>query len=203
LGSKETDDIITDKKINNDKVYDILDSSRLTRVFDDDLGIVLLCLKMNCIACMTEQSMIMLLSDKGKLDTDNFYCHACDVGTATNNSMKRYIEDFRKDRNSLLKFPDEIFAARIEIMRENQPNIVQMVHELIEAVEAGDPIFISLANDMRHTKTYRMYPKSLGDENRLFMTISSYFERFRHRFEGKNGDEQFDEFIKLVKQDKA
>jgi hypothetical protein len=35
------------------------------------------------------------------------------------------------------------------------------------------------------------------------MTISSYFERFGHRFEGKNGNEQFDEFVKLVKQDRA
>ena len=54
---------------------------------------------------------------------------------------------------------------------------------------------------MRQTKTYKAYPKSLGDENRLFMTISSYFERFGHRFEGKNGDEKFDEFVKLLQQD--
>jgi squalene cyclase len=102
-----------------------------------------------------------------------------------------------------LKFPHEIFGARIEEMREYQPKIVKMVHELIEAVEAEDPTFTNLANSTRQTKTYRVYPKSLGDENRLFMTISSYFERFRHRFEGKNGNEQFDEFVKLVKQDRA
>jgi hypothetical protein len=35
------------------------------------------------------------------------------------------------------------------------------------------------------------------------MTISSYFERFEHRFEGKNKDEQLDEFVKLVKQDQV
>ena len=56
---------------------------------------------------------------------------------------------------------------------------------------------------MRRTKTYKAYPKSLGDENRLFMTISSYFERFGHRFEVKNGEQQFDEFAKLVKQDQV
>ena len=54
------------------------------------------------------------------------------MGNATNDSMKRYIETFRKIINSLLKFPDETFAARIEEMKEYQPNIVQMVHELIE-----------------------------------------------------------------------
>jgi hypothetical protein len=116
----------------------------------------------------------MLLSDKGKLYTDNYYCHACDIGNATNDSMKRYIESFRKDRNSLLKFPDETFGARIEELKEDQPNIVLMVQELIEAEEAGDPIFTNLANNMRQTKTFKMYPKSLGNENRLFMTISSY-----------------------------
>jgi hypothetical protein len=56
-------------------------------------------------------------------------------------------------------------------MKEYQPNIVEMVHELINAVEAGDPVFTDLANNMRCTKTYKAYPKSLGDENRLFMTI--------------------------------
>jgi hypothetical protein len=196
-------DDVTDKNINNDKISAILDSARLTRVFDEELGFVLSCMQMNCLVCKTEQSMIMLLSDKGKLDADNFYCHACDIGTSNTNSMKRYIEDFREDRNSLLKFPDETFGARIEEMREYQPNIVQMVHELIKAVEAGDSIFISLANNMRHTKTYKAYSKSLGDKNRLFMTISSYFERFEHRFEGKNKDEQLDEFVKLVKQDQV
>ncbi|MGH9983062.1 MAG: hypothetical protein ACRD8W_03800 [Nitrososphaeraceae archaeon] len=60
-------------------------------------------------------------------------------------------------------------------------------------------VFTDLANNMRRTKAYRAYPKSLGDENRLFMVISSYFERFGHRFEGKNGEQQFDEFTKLVK----
>jgi hypothetical protein len=201
MGSKEREDIITNKNISNDKISGILDSAHSTRVFDDDLGIFLSCVQVNCFVCKTEQSMIMLLSDKRKLDTDNFYCRACDIGTATNDSMKRYIEDFRKERDSFLKFPDETVGAHIEEMRKYQPNIVQMVNELVEAVEAGDSIFISLANDMRHTKTYRAYPKSLGDENRLFMTISSYFERFEHRFEGKNGNEQFDVFVKLVKQD--
>jgi hypothetical protein len=56
---------------------------------------------------------------------------------------------------------------------------------------------------MRRTKTYKAYPKSLGDENRVFMTISSYFERFGHRFEGKTGDEKFDEFVRLLRQDRT
>ena len=70
-----------------------------------------------------------------------------------------------------MKFPDEKFGAEIDMMKEYQPNIVKMVHELIEAVEAGDPVFTELANNMRRTKTYRAYPKSLGDWNRLFMVI--------------------------------
>ena len=89
------------------------------------------------------------------------------------------------------------------MMKEYQPNVVRMVHKLIEAVGAGDPVFTDLANTMRQTKTYKAYPKSLGDENRLFMTISSYFERFGHRFEGKTGDEKFDEFVKLLRQDRV
>ena len=32
-----------------------------------------------------------------------------------------------------------------------------------------------------------------ADENRLFMIISSYFERFGHRFEGKSDDEKADD----------
>jgi hypothetical protein len=79
----------------------------------------------------------------------------------------------------------------------------EMVNELIKAVEAGDPVFTEVANNMRLTRTYKAYPKSLGDENRLFMTISSYFERFGHRFKGKNGNEKFDEFTRLLKQDQA
>lgn len=193
----------TDKNINNDEFSDILDSIRHIQVFDDELGVSLPFMQMDCFVCKNEQSMIMLLDDQGKICYDNFYCRTCNVGNATKDSMKRYIVTFRKIINSLLKFPDETFAARIEEMKEYQPNIVQMVHELIREIESGNPVFIDLANGMRRTRTYKAYPKSLGDENRLFMTISSYFERFRHRFEGKNGDQQFDEFIKLVKQDQV
>jgi hypothetical protein len=88
-------------------------------------------------------------------------------------------------------------------LKECHPHIVEMVHELIEAVKSGDSIATDTINGMRRTKTYKAYPKSLGDENRLFMTISSYFERFRHRFEGKNGSQKFDEFTRLLKQDQA
>lgn len=147
--------------------------------------------------------MIMLLDGKGKLSTRDFYCHACNVGNATRELMKRYIDGFRKEIHSLLKFPDEKFGAEIEWMKEYQPNIVEMVHELIKAVESGDPVFTEVANNMRRIKTYKAYPKSLGDENRLFMTISSYFERFGHRFKDKNDNEKFDEFIRLLKQDQA
>lgn len=46
--------------------------------------------------------------------------------------MKRYIDGFIKERNSFLRFPDEKFDAEIERMKEYEPNIVRMVHELIE-----------------------------------------------------------------------
>jgi hypothetical protein len=192
-----------DRNINNDEISAILDSMRRIRVFDEELGIVLPFMQMNCFVCKNEQSMIILLDDKGKLCTGDFYCHACNVGNATKESMKMYIERFRKERNSLLKFPDETFGALIDGIKEDQPGIVRMVHELIEAVKAHDPIAIDTINSMRSTKTYKAYPKSLGDENRLFMTLSSYFERFAHRFEGKNGNEKADEFIRLLKQDQA
>jgi hypothetical protein len=102
----------------------------------------------------------MLLNDKGGLCITDFYCHACDIGSASEEAMKRYIDSFRKERNGLLKFPDEKFGAQIDMMKEYQPNIVRMVRELIESVEAGDPIFSNLANSI----TYKIYPKSLGDE---------------------------------------
>jgi hypothetical protein len=35
------------------------------------------------------------------------------------------------------------------------------------------------------------------------MTLSSYFERFGHRFEDKSDDEKADEFTRLLKQDQA
>ena len=189
--------------MSEEEISAILDSFRPIKEFDEETGVFVPFMKMNCFICKTEQSMIMLLDNKGDLCTRDFYCRTCDVGSATEGPMKRYIDFFRKARNSLLKFPDEIFGAEIDMMKEYQPNIVQMVHELIREVESGNPVFIDLANGMRRTRTYKAYPKSLGDENRLFMTISSYFERFRHRFEGKNGDQQFGEFIKLVKQDQA
>jgi len=189
--------------INEREVSAIFESFRPVKEFEEETGIFVPFMKMNCYICKSEQSMIMLLDDKGKLCIRDYYCHACDLGSATLGPMKRYIDAFRKERNSFLRFPDEKFGAEIEKMKEYEPNIVRVVRELIESVEAGDPIFTNLANSMRQTKTYKVYPKSLGDENRLFMTISSYFERFGHRFEGKNGNEQFDEFVKLVKQDRA
>lgn len=187
-------------RINEEEISAIL-NFRPIKEFDEVTGIFVPFMKMDCCVCKNEQSMFMLLNDKGKLCTRDFYCHACNVGSAIEEPMRRYIDSFRKERNSLLKFPDEKFAAGIDMMKEYQPNIVKMVHELIEAVEAGDPVFTDLANNMRRTKAYRAYPKSLGDG--LFMVISSYFERFGHRFEDKNGEQQFDEFTKLVKQDQA
>lgn len=49
--------------------------------------------------------------------------------------MRRYIKSFRKERNSLLKFPDEKFGAQIDMMKEYQPIITKMIRELIEAVD--------------------------------------------------------------------
>jgi hypothetical protein len=181
----------------------LLNSCRPIKVFDEETGIPVPFIQMNCCVCKTEQSMIMLLDDKGKLCINDFYCHACDIGSATEEPVKRYIELFRKERVSLLTFPDEKFGAEIDRMKECHPHIVEMVHELIEAVKSGDSIATDTINGMRRTKTYKAYPKSLGDENRLFMTISSYFERFRHRFEGKNGSQKFDEFTRLLKQDQV
>lgn len=189
--------------LNEKEILAVLKSSRPIEEFDDETGIFLPFMKMNCCFCNHEQSMLMLLDEKGKPSINDFYCRACNIGHATEEPMKRYIDSYRKEAISLLKFPDEKFGANIDMMKEYQPNIMKRVSELIEAVEARDPFFTNLANDMRHTKTYRAYPRSLGDENRLFMTISSYFERFGHRFEGKNGDQELDEFTKLVKQDQA
>jgi hypothetical protein len=190
-------------RISEREVSGIFESFRPVKEFDEETGIFVPFMKMNCYICKSEQSMIMLLDDKGKLCTRDFYCHACNIGSATQDPMKRYIGSFRKERNSLLRFPDEKFSAHIDMMKEYQPNIVKMVDKLKEAVEAGDPVATNIANNMRQTKTYKAYPKSLGDENRLFMTISSYFERFEHRFEGKTGDEKFDEFVRLLRQDRA
>lgn len=193
----------TDKNIDKDEFSDILHSIRRIRVFDEELGVILSFMQLNCLACKNEMSMIILLDDKGEFCARDFYCHACNVGNSTKESMKRYIERFRKERNSLLKFPEEKFGAEIEGIKDDNPNIVRMVHELIEAVNSGAPIAIDTISSMRRTKTYRAYPKSLGDENKLFMTISSYFERFGHRFEGKTGDEKFDEFVRFLRQDRA
>ena len=102
----------TDKNINNDEFSDILDSIRHIQVFDDELGVSLPFMQMDCFVCKNEQSMIMLLDDQGKICYDNFYCRTCNVGNATKDSMKRYIVTFRKIINSLLKFPDETFAAK-------------------------------------------------------------------------------------------
>lgn len=190
-------------RMSEEEISAILKSFRPIRDFDREIGIFVPFMKMNCYFCKNEQSMIMLLDDEGKLCVTDFYCHACNIGSATEGPMKRYIDSFRRQRNRLLKFPDEILGAGIDMMKEYQPNIVRMIHKLIEAVEAGDPVFTDLANNMRQTKTYKAYPKSLGDENRLFMTISSYFERFGHRFEGKSGDEKFDAFVRLLRQDRA
>ena len=186
-----------------EEISAILKSVRRIEEFDMETRIFVSFMKMDCLVCKNEQIMIMLLNDKGKLCTRDFYCHACNVGSATQGPMKRYIEYFRKERNSLLNFPDEKFGAGIELMKESQPNILRMVDKIKEAVKAGAPVFTDVANNMRQTKTYKAYPKSLVDENRLFMTISSYFERFGHRFEGKSGDEKFDEFVKLLRQDRA
>ena len=189
--------------ISNDEIQAIIDSFCPVQVFDEEIGIALPVMKMNCFVCKTEQSMIMFLDDKGKLSTHDYYCYTCDVGDATKELTKRYIDGFRKERNSLLRFPDEKFGAYIEMIKEDNPEIVLMVRNLIEAVKLLDPLAIKTINNMRGTKTYRAYPKSLGDENRLFMTISSYFERFGHRFEGKDGKEKFDEFTRLLNQDQA
>ena len=72
-------------------------------------------MKMNCYIRKNEQSMIMLLDGKGKLCINDFYYQACNVGSATKEPMKRYIDSFRKERNSLLKFPDEKFGGRNRI----------------------------------------------------------------------------------------
>jgi hypothetical protein len=187
----------------SDEIQAAIGSFYRTQVFDEEKGIALPVMKMNCFICKTEKSMIMFIDDKGKLSIYDCYCYACDVGNATMESTKRFIDGFRKERYSLLRFPDEKFGAYIEVIKENNPEIVLMVHNLIEDAKVLNPIAIETINNMRSTKTYKAYPKSLGDENRLFMTISSYFERFEHRFEGKNEKEKFDEIIRLLKQDQA
>lgn len=53
--------------ISNDEISAILDSMRRIQVFDDELGIVLPFMKIDCFVCKNEQSMIILLDDKGKL----------------------------------------------------------------------------------------------------------------------------------------
>jgi hypothetical protein len=72
----------------------LLNSFHHIQVFDEETGIPVPFIQMNCCVCKTEQSMIMLLDDKGKLCIDDFYCHACDVSSATEEPVKRYIALF-------------------------------------------------------------------------------------------------------------
>ena len=67
--------------INEREVSTILESFRPVKEFDGETGIFVPFMKMNCYFCKNEQSMIMLLDDKGKLCTRDFCCHACDVGS--------------------------------------------------------------------------------------------------------------------------
>ena len=49
----------TDKNIDKDEFSDILHSIRRIRVFDEELGVILSFMQLNCLACKNEPYMLL------------------------------------------------------------------------------------------------------------------------------------------------
>jgi hypothetical protein len=102
--------------------------------------------------------MVILLDDKGKLCTGDFYCHACNVGNATKESMKMYIERFRKERNS----SKELFHALID-----KETFTKILKQGVEAYEASEYIRTYLGENLNFITNYFMRLKDMVDKEEL------------------------------------
>ena len=117
---------------------------------------------------------------------------------------------FRKSMRKY-RFPDEYLASGIESMKTNHPHIIEFV-KLIEYGMKGDetedgqdiPPAPDIVDAIRSTKTYKRYPISLGDENRMFMTMCSYHIRHTYDINNAKSPEQYEDIImNLIEQDQA
>jgi hypothetical protein len=78
---------------------------------------------------------------------------------------------------------------------------IKMIHDL-----AGDPEHSDMLTNIRYTLTYKSWPKWLTDEDRLFLTFSSYAKRFGYKMRRLGPisvEESFEEVKKWIRQDQA
>jgi hypothetical protein len=90
--------------------------------------------------------------------------------------MKKFVEDFNKVRDKIARLPDEEMANIAQRMKINHPAFSNLVCSLIQDDGRSNNDSFEFVNMVRRTKTYRHYPKSMTDEDRLTMTLFKYVE---------------------------
>jgi hypothetical protein len=130
-------------------------------------------------------------------------CQASPPEDDMSSEMRRHVQEFKRLRRSQNEFPDEVFARDIESMKTNHPSIMAMIKFLEYGdEEEGIPPFIEFLDAMRQTRTYKAYPISLGDENRLFMTLFSYHVIHLQKLKSANtGEELFEILTSIIDED--
>jgi hypothetical protein len=127
-------------------------------------------------------------------DTFDFYCHACGVHVANSKVMKDYVELAKRENEKMRKFPDEYFGSLVvPDIKRNHLEIMEQIRMLKDS-----PDRIKDLNAIRYSKTYKAYPASLSDEDRLLMTFFSWNVRFNHIADALPEDEAYREWEKLM-----
>jgi hypothetical protein len=145
------------------RVKALLESYHPTKIFDDDLGIAVEFLQGDCPNCGTEQTNFVLEKER------DFYCVGCKVSKADSELMQRTIRDFEEAFRSQSDFPDETIGSMLPDTKSRHPEILEVIRLIADDSEGYEEL-----NRIRHSKTYKAYPKSLSDEDRLFLTMFSW-----------------------------
>jgi hypothetical protein len=102
-------------------------------------------------------------------DIYDWWCVACGYTSETlhDNHLKRLMEKFYEQSVKQDRFPDEYWSNAVQQLRRKRP-------EYIEAVNEMRGRSLDIVGYLRRSRTYKSYPKSLSDEDRLMLTLYSF-----------------------------
>jgi hypothetical protein len=204
-----------EKRRNQRKQGQQVNQAYPVKLFDEDTGQNIQFLSAYCPVCKHPEPSLYTLAewspeeecfiakvtgravfDGKEENTFDFYCYTCGEFNADTDVMKRFVEYNEKEIGKVVRFPDEYFAASVQRDKANHPEIMAEIRR-----KADHPQGVKTLNRWRQSKTYRGYPKSLSDEDRLFMTLFSWDVRLRHVMKSLPNDEarmkEFDKIMKL------
>ena len=108
-------------------------------------------------------------------DSFDFWCARCGIGRDCIKSyvMKGLIAYSEKEAEKMRRFPGEYNAILVQEIKESYPELLEMIRMMED--DPNDTVLVF----MRRSKTYKWYPASMSDEDRLFMTFYSWNQRLR------------------------